>query len=285
MRLAVVGDVHGHLGLMYAILGRWQRETGHRLDLVLQAGDLGSFRPGVQLDRATRRHAARDPEELGFGEFAGPTPPATRCDPRPPLVFIPGNHEDFGFLDDRERAAPAHAGVYPVSEDGLILALRSGRVWTFAAGDDRIRIAGVSGVAQRAPKRHQHPRLHLREDDVAALMGGGTGRFDLLLTHDGPTGVWAGAWRGRGSDALRVLIDEAQPALAFFGHYDRAGNWRVGRTGVYALAGCGYEPRDHWPVKQGGIAILTWAAGRADVERLETPWLAEARRGEWTRWT
>jgi predicted phosphodiesterase len=42
MNIAVVGDVHGHLALMYAILGRWQQESGRRIDLILQLGDMGA---------------------------------------------------------------------------------------------------------------------------------------------------------------------------------------------------------------------------------------------------
>src|SRR3972149_4740339 len=102
MRIAVVGDVHGHLALLYAVLGRWQGETGRSIDLVLQVGDLGAF-PGARGDRATNRPAARDHEERGFAEFAGNNPPPTLLDPRPPLVFIPGNHEDFGYLEAKRE--------------------------------------------------------------------------------------------------------------------------------------------------------------------------------------
>src|SRR5262249_21228997 len=130
MNIAVVGDVHGHLALMYAILGNWQIETNRKIDLILQCGDMGAFVPTSRLDRATIRRKDDDPEELGFGEFAGASPPATLLDPRPPLVFIPGNHEDFHFLEERDRATPPSEAVYPVSDDRKIMALRSGRIWT-----------------------------------------------------------------------------------------------------------------------------------------------------------
>ena len=127
MYLAVAGDVHGHLALLYAILGRWQRESGRSFDLILQVGDLGAFASGSELDRATQRHARTDPEEMGFRDFARPEPPRTLLDPRPPLVFIPGNHEDFDFLARHEARAGA-SPVYPITPDGKIQALRSGRL-------------------------------------------------------------------------------------------------------------------------------------------------------------
>ncbi len=313
MWIAVVGDVHGHLALMYAILGRWQRETGERIDLILQVGDLGAFPDRSRIDRATRRYAERDPEELGFADFAGLAPPTTRMDPRPPLVFIPGNHEDFEFLDERDAAASPDAVVYPVSGDGKILALRSGRVWTFESGapasDDTrgpaadavggLRVAGVSGVDGRERKRHVHPRLHLQEEDALALAGRSRGAFDILISHDGPDGVWGSHRPGAGSPALRLVIEEARPALAFFGHYDLGAEWQIGRTRVFALGGCTYVPRGHWPIKRHGIVLVEWpgrlqassdearaSAGPSEprAERLSPNWLQMATRDSWRHW-
>jgi hypothetical protein len=287
MRIAIVGDVHGHLELMYAILGRWQRESSERLDLILQCGDMGSYRSVEGVDSATRRHAERDPEEMGFAAFAGPTPPATALDPRPPLVFIPGNHEDFAFLEECERRASGEHGVpvvYPVSDDGLLSALRSGETWSFAARDRSLRVAGVSGAAGRARKQGRHPRLHLDEEGALRLAAAGRDAFDVLISHDGPTGLWERAWAGRGSEALRLLLEETQPPLAFFGHYDHPGEWRIGRTRVFALAGCGYQPYGPWRLKQGGIALLQWDGERAIVERLDTKWLRAATLTSWRHW-
>jgi hypothetical protein len=297
MRIAVVGDVHGHLELMYAILGRWQRESGERLDLILQCGDMGSYSSVDEADRATLKHAQRDPEELGFAAFAGPTPPSTALDPRPPLVFIPGNHEDFAYLEECERRAAdergaAHEGdqpdgasprISPISEDGLIGALRSGETWTFAAHGRALRVAGVSGAAGRARKQGRHPRLHLDEEGALRLAAAGRDAFDVLISHDGPSDVWEGAVRP-GSEALRLLIEECQPRLAFFGHHDRVGEWTIGRTRVLALAGCGYQPYGSWRLKQGGIALLHWDGQRAIVERLDREWLRAATLASWRHW-
>lgn len=281
MRIAVVGDLHGHLALMYAILGRWQHETGQRIDLILQVGDLGSFRPGAPVDRATTRHAELDPEELGFGEFAGPTPAATLMDPRPPLVFIPGNHEDFQFLESCARTAPQNEPVYRVSEDGRILGLRSGKVWTCEIGSDSIRIAGVSGIAQQSTKP-RHPWHQLRTEDISALRG--RDRFDLFISHDGPKGIPAGVPGSWGSTLLAALITESQPALALFGHYDHPGEWRAGRTRVFGLAGCGYRRQGVWPVNQGSIVLVTWDRTGPAAEALVTPWLSSATRHGWRDW-
>lgn len=286
MRIAVVGDVHGHLALLYAILGRWQRETGRTIDLILQVGDLGAF-PAARVDQATNRHAARDPEELGFADFAGENPPSTLLDPRPPLVFIPGNHEDFDYLESCDRGAPANDARYPVSADQRILALRSGRVWTFEAAGESVRIAGVSGVAAVSRKKHRHPRIQLRDEDALGLAEQGPGCIGILISHERPAQLGIEAQLRHdlgGSTALRLLIEEAQPRLAFFGHYDHAGEWSVGRTRVIGLKGCGYITHGEWPVKRGGIVIVEWEGATATADWLRPEWLTGATRDNWRHW-
>src|SRR5438128_242316 len=181
MNIAIVGDVHGHVALMYAILGKWQIESNRKIDLILQCGDMGAFLPTSQLDRATIRRKDDDPEELGFAEFAGSDPPETLLDPRPTLGFIPGNHEDFLFLEERDRATPASDAVYPVSEDGKIMALRSARIWTVCEGAERLRVAGISGIAGGSHKKSRHPRYHLSDDDALELASAAPGTIDILI--------------------------------------------------------------------------------------------------------
>ncbi len=264
MRIAVAGDVHGHLALLYRQLGRWRERTGHAIDLILQVGDLGAFGPDSALDRATQRHAADDPEELGFAQFAGEHPPATPLDPRPPLVFIPGNHEDFDLLERAEHAAPAGDPLYSVSRDGLIHGLRSGHVAELSAAGRTVRVGGVSGVANRPQRPGRHPRLHLCEEDALALAE--PGRIDILISHDRPSSV-GGRFRHDlgGSEALQVLVETAEPALAFFGHYDRWGEWRIGETRVFGLAGVGYDRRGSRQVRRNGIVVVEWDQGAGTV--------------------
>jgi hypothetical protein len=285
MRIAVVGDVHGHLSLLYAILGRWRRETGKAIDLILQVGDLGAFSAGAAIDAATRHHAKTDPEELGFAEFEGERPPATLLDPRPPLVFIPGNHEDFELLERREAAVPAGQPVYPVSDDARIMALRSGRIWTFEHPGGALSVAGVSGVAGRAPKPHYHRRLHLADEDALALAEAGTGSADIVISHERPASVRGGFRHDLGgSESLQLMLESIQPPLAFFGHYDAAGEWAVGRTRVFGLTGCGYKGRGTGTVKRRAIVLVEWGSGEPSVEWLEPDWLPSTRPGDWRRW-
>jgi hypothetical protein len=69
LHIAVLGDLHGHFTLAYRVLKRWEREHSLTLDLVLQVGDLGAFPPPFRLDKATKRFAEHDSDELGFAVY------------------------------------------------------------------------------------------------------------------------------------------------------------------------------------------------------------------------
>src|SRR6266436_811350 len=97
MNIAIFADLHGRVLLAFKLCARWQQETGEHIDLILQAGDLGYFPDRTRLDRATIRHAERDPTELGYLEHfvaarpeVGKALAGTSC----PMIFVRGNHED-----------------------------------------------------------------------------------------------------------------------------------------------------------------------------------------------
>src|SRR5712692_7584778 len=108
MNIAVFADLHGRLLLAFQLCTRGQRETGETLDLSLQAGDLAAFPTPDRLDKATRTYAERDPTELGFMEhfLAYDSDVATMLpETIRPLLFVRGNHEEPGSVDDLEQGS------------------------------------------------------------------------------------------------------------------------------------------------------------------------------------
>ncbi len=105
MNIAVLADTHGRILLAFKIVDRYQRETGKKIDLILQCGDMGIFPDVEKIDKATRRHAETDETELGFAQYfvehtdeAESVLAQVDCD----LLCVRGNHEDQEFLDDLE---------------------------------------------------------------------------------------------------------------------------------------------------------------------------------------
>jgi hypothetical protein len=68
----IFGDLHGRILPAFCLAMAWEREHGIRLDGLLQVGDLGYFPDPSRLDKATARHAAHDPMELGACLVAEP---------------------------------------------------------------------------------------------------------------------------------------------------------------------------------------------------------------------
>src|SRR3954463_5131231 len=113
-RYLIFGDLHGRILPAFRLAMMWEREHGVRLDGLLQVGDLGYFPDPSRLDKATARHAAADPLELGACLIAEPTREADvvlngEDGPTPPLWFTAGNHEDFEALATHERNGGRHA--------------------------------------------------------------------------------------------------------------------------------------------------------------------------------
>lgn len=220
---AAVGDVHGHHHAMVALLSRWQERSGLGLDLVLQVGDFEPHRKKSDLDSAVapaRKRRVGDFRDFALGKARFPWP----------LVFIGGNHEPYGYLDE--------LGSGEVAEGCRYLG-RAG--WTDQGG---LTIAGLSGIflpsrlSRPRPEpaeafRNPKPHVAFNSADIAALRS--LRRCDILLTHDWPSGIVRDGdqdsfERGRrklrglevGNLPTRKLIERLRPRLALCGHMHRA---------------------------------------------------------------
>ena len=252
-RYLIFGDLHGRILPAFRLAMAWEREHGLRLDGLLQVGDLGYFPDPSRLDKATARHAADDPLELGACLVAEPSREADAVlrgedGPPPTLWFTAGNHEDFDALAARERNGGRRSPSFAVDAYGLVRCIRDGRVETLPGP---LRVGAVWGIDDRAPnaRRRTPERGRIKDRSLTALAGSA---FDVLLSHDGPRDA---VLAGSGSEGLGALIGLARPAFAFFGHYGS----RYGRVGattggtqVYHLAG--FEMRRGGSCAEAGLA-------------------------------
>ncbi len=259
----------------------WEQEHGIRLDGLLQVGDLGYFPDPSRLDKATARHAADDPMELGASLVVEPNREADAVfrgegGPPPPLWFTAGNHEDFDALAVQERMGDRRSPSFPVDAYLLVRCIRDGRVETLPGP---LRVGSIWGIDDRAPnaRRRTPERGRIRDRSLTALAGAS---FDVLLSHDGPRDA---VLAGSGSDGLDALIGLARPAFAFFGHYgSRFGRVEVttGGTQVYHLAG--FEMRRGGScAEEGSVGLLTRGDHSMTFEFLNEGWLSGFTRHNW----
>ena len=211
----VFGDLHGRVLPAFRLASCWARDHGRPLAGVLQVGDLGYFPDLSRLDKATLRHAKDDPLELGTLDVVQPNELADRAfdDPHAPpgLWFTAGNHEDFDELERLARSSGRQPD-FVVDAYGRVRGIKDGEVLGFADGPRAGAVWGVDGDGPHA-RQNLPPRGYIQERAIDRLLAA---EFDVLLSHDGP----ADAKRvGYGSELLRHLVELAQPAFSFFGHY------------------------------------------------------------------
>ncbi|MGI9516731.1 MAG: metallophosphoesterase family protein [Pirellulaceae bacterium] len=231
------GDTHGHLRLMFQLCRLWQLNNGVHLDGILQAGDLGFFPDISKLDKATKRFARSDPEELGFAEyFAIPQPASSdellertlngdpdsldtiRCN----VVFCHGNHEDFQELD-----SITHGSAFsPVDKFNRLWFLRSGET-TEVAG---VTVAALGGAPEAESVDKNDESVLGPNVSYRAVQRLRKNTCDILLAHGAPIGLGGDSDRF-GSRLLRQVIETVQPSFNFYAHHTKpipAGD--IGRT-------------------------------------------------------
>lgn len=269
----IFGDLHGRILPAFRLAMLWERDYGVRLDGLLQVGDLGYFPEVGRLDKATARHAADDPLELGTSLVVEPNREADEVfrgegGPPPPLWFTAGNHEDFDALASREGGGGRRSSSFVVDAYGFVRCIRDGRAETLPGP---LRVGAVWGIDDKAPnaRRRTPERGRIRDRSLTALTGTA---FDVLLSHDGPRDA---VLAGSGSEGLDVLLDIARPVFAFFGHYgSRYGRIvrPTGGTEVYELAG--FEMRRGGSCAEAGsVGLLTWENRSGVFEYLDESWL------------
>jgi hypothetical protein len=275
----VFGDLHGRILPAFRLASAWAREHETPLDGLLQVGDLGFFPDPSRLDKATKRHAEKDPLELGAAKVAQPSrlADAIFADPDcpPALWFTAGNHEDFEEL--AHLSAGGDATTYPVDHYLRVQCLRDGSVTTLS---EALRVGALWGIDDKAPnaRRKVTPRAYIRPRAVTQLSGI---KFDVLLTHESARDV---IFTKSGSEEVSALVGLAQPAFHFFGHYSGAGR-RIegdfGATQVYHMAGM--ELRDKvGGAEEGSVGVLRCVEDETTFEYLDPAWLRTFTRHNWT---
>lgn len=252
MIIAVFGDVHGALDRMYLLCKQWETRTGNTIDHVLQIGDIGAFPDKNNVDRATRRHAERDPTELGTSDYLQGLKRASHH-----TIFIAGNHEDFDFLKEHENQT--------VDPAGQMFYLATGRPIELASGDEVVRVVGFGGTHPITTKRKKLEaglgRKYHGPDEAAKLLALTATHFDILLTHDGPAGKELESTHGpaAGSPEVAKVIAALQPRFAFFGHYGNPpAPFTVGKTMVIPMNNSAALSVRHRDGAMGILDTETW---------------------------
>jgi hypothetical protein len=275
----VFGDLHGRVLPAFRLALAWGREHGERIDGLLQVGDLGFFPDDSRLDKATRRHAAKDALELGTQLIAVPSRAADAVFAEEGLPealwFTAGNHEDYEALELLAHGAGSSPDDFPVDVYGHVRCLRDGHVAVLPGG---LRVGALWGIDDQAPKarRKVPPAGRIRERSAWTLA---YAAFDVLLSHDSPRDL---VYPESGSFLIDVVIQEAKPAFAFFGHYHPAARLSVewGPTRIYHLHGLELRGPGG-SAEPSSVGVLRWRPDGGRFEYLDAAWLRTVTRHNW----
>jgi hypothetical protein len=276
----VFGDLHGRVLPAFALARAWQREHAEPVAALLQVGDLGYFPFPDRLDRATKKFAQDDPLELGVQQLVHPSPEADALFAAPdvpgPLWFVAGNHEDHQALVDCYGLPGSGDDDFPVDHYRQLYCIADGHVATLPGG---LRVAGLWGTDTDAPRarRHVRPeaRLNPRSAKQLAMRS-----FDVLLTHESPRDAF---FPDAGSEAISFVLEQAKPALAFFGHYHGEGRLDecdFGPTQVYHLAGLEFRGRGR-SAEERCVGVLRMGPAGATFSYVEPSSLRTVTRDNW----
>jgi hypothetical protein len=264
LNFAVFGDIHGRIALMYTLAILWQQQSGIELDGLLQVGDLGAFPDLSKLDDATKKHAQKDTDELGFQDFYIVTPESKFYleHPQAPTThFVRGNHEDFDYLGGFTKPAS-------IDPWGKILFIPDEQIVTVGEDNRSIKIGAFGGIASRQERadRGKSARDKYRK---AQKISKSEPRFfsnqtiesispdlrdlDILMTHAGsqspdlPTG----------SIFLNTLIAHLQPRVHLFGHHHQVIYRQDDLNNTISVGLEHLEFDRHGKLKQGSWGMLS----------------------------
>jgi Icc-related predicted phosphoesterase len=274
----VYGDLHGRVLPAFAIARAWQRDHDEEVTALLQVGDLGYFPHADRLDRATKRHAKADPLELGVQQIVRASMEADELfeDPQTPgrLWFIAGNHEDYEALTERYGMPGSTDNDFPVDVYDRVRCVVSGHVCTLP-GD--LKVGGLWGIDGFAPKARRNVTATIRLDEKHAKRLA-MQPMDVLLTHESPRDA---VWVDAGSEAISLVIEQAQPSFSFFGHYHEEGrlsDCHFGQTQVFHMAGLEFRSRGK-TAEFGSVGVLRLP--ERTFEYVELDWLQKLHRDNW----
>jgi predicted phosphodiesterase len=282
MKIALFSDVHGHLRILLHMIRNWQIANSSYFDAALSAGDLGCFPDPTKFDKASRRWIERDPEEAGFSAyFTNPQPAVEKLfvqeygpfsDVRCPILFVPGNHEDYDYLrraSGQQSADGAPNNTFPVDCYRRVHCVRNGAVVAFNRNGACLRIGGLWGIENA---RHNAP-YKIELSSIRRLQEAGAQAFDLLLTHDAP----AEAYPNGGSTLVTRVIKTCRPIIHLFGHVHPINDrheFSVPHSGTASLVFKDVSfGREGGEGLMGAMGVLEWNDSESQVTIVQDDWL------------
>jgi len=215
MRLAIFSDIHGKILLPFKLVDLYQKQTGNKIDFILQCGDMGAYPDMNNLDKATFKHAKNDRDELGFHDQFTKENKEIKSfldQLNINMICIRGNHEDHDYLDRLEEAETREK-LFPIDIYKRVFVCKSGLAQTLTANGVTLKFVGVGRIGDRKGRSEKRFIQDYERKAIKKLYKS-SDIFDVLITHDKDDS----SQRGYGMAEIRHLLDNVIFRYHFYGH-------------------------------------------------------------------
>ncbi|MDO3425923.1 metallophosphoesterase [Chryseobacterium sp. APV1] len=214
MKIAIFSDIHGKILLPFKLVDLYQKETGSKIDFILQCGDLGAYPNIENLDKATIKHAQYDRDELGFHDNFTKENPEIKAfldELNMNMICVRGNHEDHDFLDRQEKENPDES-IFPIDIYERVFVCKSGLEQTLETEDEVLHFVGIGRIGDRKGRSEKRFIQDYERFEIKKLLKT-KDTFDILITHDKDD-----SQSGYGMPEIREVLDNVIFQYHFYGH-------------------------------------------------------------------
>ncbi|MCU0433263.1 MAG: metallophosphoesterase [Bacteroidia bacterium] len=215
IRIALFSDIHGKILLPFKLVDLYQKETGNKIDFILQCGDIGAFSGMENLDKATIKHARYDRDELGFIDDFMKVNESIKSfldQLNISMICVRGNHEDHNFLDSIENEHP-HDTLFPIDVYKRVFVCKSGLKQELRKGNDVLSFIGIGRIGDRKGRSEKQFIQEYERQAIRKLFKT-KDVFDVLISHDKDDTIQ----RGYGMKEIREVLDNVVIQYHFYGH-------------------------------------------------------------------
>ncbi|WP_294197671.1 metallophosphoesterase [uncultured Chryseobacterium sp.] len=264
MKIAIFSDIHGKILLPFKLVDLYQKETGHKIDFILQCGDMGAYPDLEKLDKATVKHAQYDRDELGFHDDFTKENPEIRTflnELNIDMICVRGNHEDHDFLDHLENQYPSDSR-FPIDIYKKVFVCKSGLEQKLETEHEILNFVGIGRIGDRKGRSEKRFIQNYERKAIRKLLKT-KDTFDVLITHDKDDS----SQRGYGMAEIREVLDHVIFHYHFYGHTGEPYKEETDFNGItQSIKIKELEFNESGILEKGCMIILTKEKGELNIE-------------------
>lgn len=263
MKIALFSDIHGKILLPFKLVDLYQKETGNKIDFILQCGDMGAYPNIENLDKATIKHAQYDRDELGFHDDFTKENPEIKAfldELNINMICVRGNHEDHDFLDNLEKENPQNS-LFPIDIYERVFVCKSGFKQKLETENEVLNFVGIGRIGDRKGRSEKRFIQDYERKEIRKLLKT-KDTFDVLITHDKDD-----SQSGYGMVEIREVLNNVIFLYHFYGHTGEPFKEETDFNGItQAIKIKELEFNESGILEKGCMIILTKENGELTIE-------------------